>query len=140
MKAHALLLMLGLAACGGDLSREDGDGGKGSALAEGGTRPMDARADEDSGVGTYDASHVCTKLPVTATQCLACNGGWSCPAIILPRCPTGTAQGAMCFQFALDASDPTGQCFECPNGGVGDLWGCQGSLGWTLELSRPCSP
>jgi hypothetical protein len=138
MKAATLLILVGLTACGGSVTQSAGDGNKDSGHDA--ARRSDAASDTGSGTSSPDASPVCTEQPVAAKQCLLCKDGWSCPGAILPQCPFGVSEGMACFQWTLDAGDSSGQCFDCPDGLAGQLWGCAGSTGWTPEEGRPCGP
>jgi hypothetical protein len=146
MKAHTLLLLLGLAACGGKLGEgslgtdgtgghtdgASGDGRTGSFGSEagrkdGGASVADAGSGSDIGTtrsgdsgSTIDSTVTCVLPPESNNggQCSFCKGQWYCPQprSSEPECPSGVTEYAPC----------TESCIQCAPDGSVAYFSCTG--------------
>jgi hypothetical protein len=131
-KTGALLLLVGLAACGGSVANDAGkaDAGKvGSldALAQvdapqtADARHLDAPQVADARIPDADAGS--PHADASVGTCVASGSSWYCPGEKpVPQCPTTVALGGNCGGTWLGQS-----CISCSTAGIVQPWICVGS-------------
>jgi hypothetical protein len=146
MRTHALLVLFGVAACGGRTTADLADGGLGghrdsAAVSEdagsgsGNSSGRHTRSSAaDSGMSQVDgkASDAVIKCTSPASGCTFCDNEWHCPhGGILQPCPPDITVGDSCSGDMI--------CFVCPSSGSGVNYSCFGTWG-PPSPSYGCSP
>jgi hypothetical protein len=118
-----LLVLMGLASCGGQAvvpSGDSGTSGRDGYVTDG---PPNDEFAQDTGAPTdarppVDSPECNIQEESGNVECVLCSdGNWHCGLDVLPPCPTDIRQGSSC-------STPDKSCFACNAGGNGDEYTC----------------